>query len=219
MDTVVLPSPLGASPLIGASPGSPKLSALQTRLLRVAAAGTHLRAALIHSRLGVFVDVADVLLSLLFCVAYIAETHFEHVPFALAVVNVWCTAVFSGYFLLCLLVSRQQSAFLRSAHTILDMISIFALVPLLWYGRDRRSFNMQLWRLLAVTRVSHLDGLERFVKRDVDRQVFLYVQPGHGHPPPCILICVTRFVGVLQWGATCCSRVVAVSFGNVSPCF
>jgi hypothetical protein len=138
----------------------------------VVRSASHLRRFLATSAVGLCIDLTDVALSLTYCVAYIVETFSgKTTPPNLVSFNVACTAAFFAYFALCLFLSRDRLLYLRSIHTLLDVASMVALVPLLYAG-GRRTFQMKAARLLAVTRVSHLEAFQRLAKTDVDRQVF-----------------------------------------------
>jgi hypothetical protein len=123
------------------------------------------------TRLGLTIDLADLALSLAYCAAYVVETAQTQLSDAHIIFNVVCAFAFTAYFMLCVLLAQARRAFLLSTSSLLDVASVLAVVPLLavW---GNRTFAVQLLRLGAVARISHLEALDRLAKTDIDRQVF-----------------------------------------------
>jgi hypothetical protein len=124
------------------------------------------------SRLGFIVEVSDVFFSAVYCLNYIMQTYTSSITGLQAWLWAICAVVFSLHFILDLLVSNERLRFLASLHCLLDLGSIAPVVLLFLH----LPWNLwtRLLRLLQVLRIFRLGRVAKFMKTEINQQLFRY---------------------------------------------
>ena len=146
------------------------------------------------SRLGVIIEGSDIFFSLVYCLNYVLQTYSETTSPLQAWITVVCVVIFALHFLLELTVSTERLHFLTSPSCFLNLLSMVPVFLLLYHG------SMTTWpkllRLCEVLRVFHMGVIAKFMKTEINQQLFRCVPAGAtaGIAPPSWRAVLIAFV-------------------------
>ncbi len=124
------------------------------------------------TRLGFIIEVSDIFFSLVYCINYVLQTYHDSRNPAQDIVTAVCLCTFSLHFMLELLVSTERVHYLRSPACLLNLLSMAPAALLFMDG------GLNIWkrllRLCEVLRIFHLGVIAKFMKTEINQQLFRY---------------------------------------------